>query len=63
MDFPKAFRTIEGDPHGFMKKFWAEEKKGKDDFPALNTIAMAACYSPSGTGLDLPFDLKTGAIR
>jgi enterochelin esterase-like enzyme len=35
-------------------------------FPALNTIAMAACYSPNPRaplGFELPFDLATGALR
>jgi S-formylglutathione hydrolase FrmB len=63
MDFAKAFRTIKGDPKAFMKKFWAEEKKGNDDHPAINTIGMAACYSPNGTEFDLPFDLESGEIR
>src|SRR5260221_1749590 len=63
MDIPKAFRTIKGDPASFLQKFWAEEKKGKDDFPALNIIGMSACYSPSGNTFDLPFDLETGEIR
>ena len=41
-------------------------KKAKDDFAALNTIGMSACYSPnpeSEFGFDLPFDLETGEIR
>lgn len=66
MDFAKAFRVIKGDPDKFMKKFWGEEKKGKDDFPAVNTIGMSACYSPnpdSPWGFDLPFDLETGEMR
>ena len=62
-DFVKAFRLIKGDPEGFMKKFWEKEKKGKDDFPALNTIGMSACYSPNGAEYDLPFDLETGEMR
>ena len=62
-DFPKAFRLIKGDPIGFMKQFWATEKHGKDDHSAINTIGMAACYSPNGTDFDLPFDLETGEIR
>ena len=63
MDFAKAFRVIKGDPKAFMKNFWANEKKGKDDFPAVNTIGMSACYSPNGSDFDLPFDLQTGEIR
>ena len=65
-DFPKAFRAIRGNPKAFLEKFWREEKKGKDDFPALNIIGMSACYSPSkdsAIGFDLPFDTETGEIR
>src|SRR5687768_14216294 len=63
MDFPKAVRTIKGDPAKFMKEFWATEKQGKDGHAALNTIGMAACYSPNGTDFDLPFDMENGEIR
>ena len=63
MEVSKALRAIDGDPARFMKKFWETEKKGKNDFPALNFIGMAACYSPNGTSFDLPFDLETGEIR
>ncbi len=63
MDFAKAFRLIKGDPKRFMREFWATEKHGKDDHAALNTIGMAACYSPNGTDFDMPFDLETGEIR
>jgi enterochelin esterase family protein len=65
-DIPKAFRAIKGDPKKFLEKFWAEEKKGKNDFPAFNIIGMSACYSPNPEaqlGFDLPFDLQTGEIR
>ncbi|HUR99278.1 MAG TPA: alpha/beta hydrolase-fold protein, partial [Pyrinomonadaceae bacterium] len=62
-DFAKAFRTIKGDPKRFMREFWASEKQGKDTHSALNTIGMAACYSPNGSGFDLPFDLETGEMR
>ena len=62
-DIPKAIRSINGDPKGFMQKFWDEEKKRKDDFPAVNMIGMSACYSPNGTDFDMPFDLATGEIR
>ena len=63
MDFAKAYRTIKGDPEKFMKEFWASEKQGKDSHAALNTIGMAACYSPNGSEIDMPFVLETGAIR
>jgi enterochelin esterase family protein len=63
MDFAKAFRTIKGDPKKFLKDFWSTEKQGKDDHAALNTIGMAACYSPNGSDIDMPFDLETGEIR
>ncbi len=62
-DFPKAFRLINGDPKRFMRDFWATERHLKDDHAALNTIGMAACYSPNGSDFDLPFDLETGEIR
>lgn len=62
-DFAKAFRLIKGDPKEFMRAFWATEKQGKDDHAALNTIGMAACYSPNGSDFDLPFDLLTGELR
>ena len=62
-DFAKAFRALKGDPIGFTKKFWATERRGKDDHSVLNTLGMAACYSPNGTDFDLPFDVETGAIR
>jgi enterochelin esterase family protein len=35
-------------------------------FPAINTLAMASCYSPnpkSPLGFDLPFDERTGELR
>jgi enterochelin esterase family protein len=63
MDFPKAFRVIKGDPKRFMREFWGSEKHGKDDHAALNTIGMAACYSPNGQDFDLPFDLGPGEMR
>lgn len=62
-DFAKAFRAIKGDSKRFLKKFWIEEKKGKDDFAAFNVIGMSACYSSNGSDFDLPFDLQTGEIR
>ncbi len=63
MDFAKAYRLINGNAADFMKKVWTTEKHGKDDHAAINTIGMAACYSPNGANFDLPFDLETGEIR
>ncbi len=65
-DFPKAFRAIKGEPEKFLADFWANEKKGKNDFSGVNIIGMSACYSPnpdSVYGYDLPFELETGEIR
>jgi S-formylglutathione hydrolase FrmB len=62
-DFAKAFRSVKGNPKTFIEKFLSNEKKGKNDFPALNIIGMSSCYSPNGTNFDLPFDLETGEIR
>ena len=62
-DFAKAYRIIKGDPKKFMKEFWSTEKQGKDSHLVLNTIGMAACYSPNGTEIDMPFDLETGELR
>lgn len=68
-DFPKTFRALmskgEGSVERFLERFWAEEKKGKDDVPALNIIAMSACYSPDRStplGYKLPFNLQTGEL-
>ncbi len=63
-DLVKAFRAVKGDPQALVAKMWDEEaKKGKHDFDGLNIIGMSACYSPNGTGFDLPFDMDTGEIR
>lgn len=64
--FFDAFRAIKGEPLKIIEKFWDEtRRKGKDDFAALNTIGMSACYSPNEAaeiGFDLPFDSETGEI-
>ena len=63
----EGFRAVKGDSKALIEKFWREDaRKGKDDFAALNTIAMSACYAPNEAaelGFDLPFDLETGEIR
>ncbi|HUR39058.1 MAG TPA: alpha/beta hydrolase-fold protein [Planctomycetota bacterium] len=65
-DFPKAIDQLR--KHGGLEKFIAAwEKMPKrlagNLHAAVNTIAMASCYSPRGRKIDLPFDLKTGEIR
>jgi S-formylglutathione hydrolase FrmB len=55
---------------GGLEKFWETfptiHPKDGDFAAILNTIAMAACYSPNASaphGFDLPFDLATGELR
>jgi enterochelin esterase family protein len=63
-DFPNFCNVING--AGGLEAWWADfqtrEKKTKDDFTGLNTLAMAACYSPDPSGfmgIGLPFHLYT----
>ncbi|HZE98325.1 MAG TPA: alpha/beta hydrolase-fold protein [Planctomycetota bacterium] len=65
-DFPKAIDQLR--KHGGLEKFLkAWEKMPKrmagNLHAAVNTIAMASCYSPRSTKIDLPFDLETGSVR
>ncbi len=65
-DFPKALDTFRkfGGPAKFLKAWEKMPKRGRGDLhPALNTLAMASCYSPRGKAFDLPFDLETGELR
>lgn len=69
VDLPR-FCTLLQDAGGLERWFQAFQgkvQKSKDDFLALNMLAMAASYSPNpGTkpfGIDLPVDLATGAFR
>jgi enterochelin esterase family protein len=67
-DFPKTCSVLQdaGGVKRFLEAFEAKPQKGKDDFLALNILAMAACYSPETTaemGVALPFDLGTGLPR
>ncbi|MBI3913664.1 MAG: esterase [Chloroflexi bacterium] len=55
---------------GGLEKFWQTFRdlhpKDRDWGAMLNTIAMAACYSPNPSapfGFDLPFDAETGEMR
>jgi enterochelin esterase family protein len=68
VDFPKACSVLQaaGGIQRFLEAFEARPQKGKDEFLALNILAMAACYSPAPgaeMGVDLPFDLGTGLPR
>jgi S-formylglutathione hydrolase FrmB len=67
-DFGPAMRRIRkfGGVAGWLKQFQAQPRKRSEDFPALDTIAMAAAYSPNPKNppsfCDLPFDLETGEL-
>ena len=68
VDFPKACSVLQaaGGVRAFLERFEASRQKSKDDFLALNILAMAACYSPDPSaelGVGLPFDLATGLPR
>ncbi len=69
-DFPKALNSFH--QHGGSAATWIAwwekqtQRLASANHAALNTIAMAACYSPnprSKLGFDLPFDEKTGEMR
>lgn len=69
-DFPKFLNRIAAnnhDPQAFLEEFLAKPKKSAADMGALNTLAMAACYSPNpqatGLPIDFPFDLYTGELQ
>src|SRR5262249_17933156 len=70
-DFPKAQRAFarHGSVVAFFESFRASSRKRDPAFlTPLNVLAMAAAYSPSPNardtlGIDLPFDLGTGALR
>lgn len=54
-----------GDPARFLAAFRDEPRLDGDAHAVINTLAMAACYSPnpaSPLGFDLPFDLATGEL-
>jgi len=65
-DFPKAIDQLR--KHGGLEKFvnaWEKlpKRMAGNLHAAVNTIAMASCYSPRGKSFDLPFNLNTGEIR
>jgi S-formylglutathione hydrolase FrmB len=70
-EFPKAAGAllkaggVEAWRRAFLRRA-AETKMGGDDHAVVNTLAMAAAYSPKAAeplGLELPFEAETGALR
>jgi len=68
-DFPNCLRGLipyGGDPAEFLEQFRREPELSGLGHSVINTLAMAAAYSPdpdSALGFDLPFDLDTGARK
>lgn len=68
-DFGPAIRRIRkaGGVGAWYAQFRAALRMRSEEHAALDTVAMAACYSPNPTAppayCDLPFDLETGARR
>jgi hypothetical protein len=65
-DFPEAWATLRN--HDSIEGFWESMLDGPDTSPAafgaVNTIAMAACYSPGPDGEpELPFAPEDGSLR
>ncbi len=67
-DFPKYLNSIKkyGGLAKFLETFPTIRPKDNNFAGTLNTVAMAACYSPNpnaSLGFDLPFDEETGEMR
>ena len=69
-DFPKCLDLLArygGRVERFLRAWDRMPQKGDPSLhAAINTIAMAACYSPNPrtpVGFDLPFDPRTGELR
>ena len=69
-DFPKALAAFRehGGPKKWLYWYWRQPNRRRSEFfPVLNTIGMAAHYSPNPRshelGIDFPFDLETGEWR
>jgi S-formylglutathione hydrolase FrmB len=69
-DFPRLLDRLRlhGGVRGFLRAFDRAPKKTHVLLQAMNILAMASCYSPNPRagetlGIDLPFDLETGALR
>ena len=66
-DFPKVISALatHGSPTAFVEAFLTKAKKPGKDFPVMNIICMAACYSPnerSPWGFDFPFHVDHGEL-
>lgn len=69
-DFPAAldaFRAA-GGPAAWLDSFWKDDNRHRrGHHKALNTLGMAAHYSPNPAsphlGIDFPFDLETGEFK
>ncbi len=68
---PDFYKTVAalgkhgGSPKKFLEAFRASREKEGFDHAAINSFAMAACYSPNESspfGFDLPFDERTGEL-
>lgn len=70
-EFPRALDAFKkaGGPKKWLDAFWKKPNHHmRQDDATLNTLAMAAHYSPNPRakdtlGIDLPFDLETGEFR
>ena len=71
-ELPLAAAAIDrdGGVEGFLARFDQLTNKSSSDIEALSVICCAAAWSPTssgpygaGTGFDLPFELRTGALR
>lgn len=69
-DFPKAMAAFReaGGPARWLRRYWRRPNRRRpEDLPVLNTLGMAAHYSPNPRsphlGIDFPFDLETGEFR
>ena len=69
-DFPKALAAFRerGGPKRWLNWYWRQDgRRQSAHLPTLNTIGMAAHYSPNPRspelGIDFPFDLSTGEWR
>ena len=70
MDFAKALAAFRehGGPARWLRWYWRQPNRRRTEFyPVLNTLGMAAHYSPNPRspemGIDFPFDLRTGEWR